>query len=174
MRNLAGIRKQLAVIAVIVCLTLSMLPGCASTSSQHTASDLQEAKVVRVVDGDTLIVNTNGVDERVRLIGVDTPESVNPDESKNTAEGKAASEHTKSLLKTGTKVWLEADSEDRDKYDRLLRYVWLEAPEDPGSEREAKEKMLNTELVKDGWADPMTIEPNTKWAYLFQELASGR
>ena len=91
--------------------------------------------------------------------------------SKNTERGKEASENTKAILTKGKSVWLEADAQDKDKYNRKLRYVWLEKPTDPNSREEAESKMLNAVLVKDGWADPMEIAPNTKWASLFDELS---
>ena len=127
---------------------------------------------MRVVDGDTFVADVNGAEEKIRLIGVDTPESVNPDESKNTERGKEASENTKSILTKGKHVWLEADVQDEDKYDRKLRYVWLEKPSDADNREEAESKMLNAVLVKDGWAVPMRIEPNVKWASMFDELST--
>ena len=77
------------------------------------------AKVKRVVDGDTLVVDLNGQEERVRLIGVDTPESVHPDDTKNIEAGKIASDFTKSKLE-GKEVELEFDVQERDHYGRLL------------------------------------------------------
>lgn len=76
-------------------------------------------KVNRVVDGDTLKVNVNGKEESLRLIGVDTPESVHPEASKNTAEGKVASEYAKSMLE-GKEIAIEFDVQERDQYGRLL------------------------------------------------------
>ncbi|MBI5798620.1 MAG: thermonuclease family protein [Candidatus Yonathbacteria bacterium] len=82
--------------------------------------------VTRVIDGDTIVVLINGVSEKVRLIGVDTPETVDP---RKTVQcfGKESSEFTKSLL-LNTSIILEADSTqgNRDRYGRLLRYVFLE------------------------------------------------
>ncbi len=141
------------------------------STEQAEAAGLEAATVERVVDGDTLLCDVGGTEQRVRLIGIDTPESVHPDESRNTEEGKEASAHVKELLPAGTAVWLQTDAEDQDKYGRSLRYVWLEAPDDAGSEEEAEAKMLNARLVADGWAEPLTIKPNTKWAGLFARLA---
>ena len=167
-----GKRKQMQIASAFatVVIAIAGFTGYATTAQQSTDSALEQASVIRVVDGDTFVANVNGTEEKIRLIGVDTPESVHPDKSKNTKEGKEASEYTKSMLQPGTKVWLEADVEKVDKYNRELRYVWLKAPKDSNSEVEAKSKMLNMILVEDGWADPLKIEPNTKWAYLFEEL----
>lgn len=80
--------------------------------------------VSRVIDGDTIVVEINGVSEKVRLIGVDTPETVDPRKPVQ-CFGKEASEFVKSLLENKA-VRLEADASqgDRDKYSRLLRYVY--------------------------------------------------
>lgn len=175
MREKRLTRPLTVFMAIALLLLAAMLCGCSQLqATNHTADDLTEATVVRVVDGDTLIANVNGADERIRLIGIDTPESVNPDDSKNTEKGREASAYVKDMLKPGTKLWLEPDTEDRDKYDRLLRYVWLDKPSDPQSAEEAKGKMLNAVLVADGWAEPMRIEPNVKWCPLFEELATSK
>lgn len=81
--------------------------------------------VLRVVDGDTIEVSSNGVSEKVRLIGVNTPETVDP-RKKVECFGSEASRFVANIL-TGTSVTLEADASqsDRDRYGRLLRYVYL-------------------------------------------------
>ncbi|MBU1935788.1 thermonuclease family protein [bacterium] len=81
--------------------------------------------VVRVVDGDTIIIEQNGKKERVRFLRVNTPESVHPDKKQNTPMGKVASDFTKKHL-NGKSVTLEFEEERRDKYDRLLAYVFVE------------------------------------------------
>ena len=81
--------------------------------------------VVRVVDGDTLIVSVDGSECRIRMIGIDTPESVHPDASRNTEQGKAAAAYTTELL-TGKQVYLEYDTDRTDDYGRTLAYVWLD------------------------------------------------
>lgn len=83
-------------------------------------------EVAKVVDGDTIDVTIEGQKNRVRLIGINTPESVDPRKPVE-CFGKEASDKTREIL-TGKKVLLEADASqtDRDKYDRLLRYVFLE------------------------------------------------
>lgn len=135
-----------------------------------TQAELAPATVARVVDGDTFQAIVGGDEATVRLIGVDTPESVNPDESKNTEEGIAASDHAKEVLYEGRQVWLQKDTSETDKYGRLLCYVWLERPDDANSAEEAKAKMLNALLVAEGWAEPMTIAPDTSYAELFESL----
>lgn len=117
--------------------------------------------VKRVVDGDTIIVQIDGEDYRVRMIGVDTPESVHPDAEKNTQEGLDASAWTKDLL-TGQSVYLEYDVDRWDDYDRLLAYVYLS----DGT------TMVNKLLLENGMARTMTIQPNSKYADSFAKIQS--
>jgi endonuclease YncB( thermonuclease family) len=101
----------------------------------------------RVVDGDTFVTGDGG---KVRLIGVDTPESVSPDESKNVPFGKVAYEYAKTLIE-GAEVSLVLDVQETDRYGRRLAYVYLE----DGS-------MFNELLVKEGYARVMTVPPNVE------------
>lgn len=114
-------------------------------------------KVVRVVDGDTIVVDFNDKDEKVRLIGIDTPESVHPDANKNTEEGITASDFTKNLL-SDKSVSLEFDVSERDRYGRLLAYVYLEG------------EMVNKTLLKEGYAQVATYPPNVAYVDDFTEL----
>jgi len=118
-----------------------------------------EAVVERVVDGDTIVVHVSGHDERVRLIGIDTPETVDPRKPVQ-CFGKEASDHTKALLPAGTVVRLERDAEARDRYDRLLAYVY----------RKSDGLFVNLELARDGYAQLLTIPPNV--AYVDQLRAA--
>lgn len=130
---------------------------------------LQQAQVVRVVDGDTLKVSIPGeADATVRLIGMDTPESVAADEARNCEEGRIALDYAKSLVAPGQTVWLSCDVSDVDRYGRLLRNVWLERPNDPADEGEIAEKMLNAILVRDGYAQVKRYKPDTTLHDLFQ------
>lgn len=127
-----------------------------------TSLKLLPARVTRVVDGDTVYVRLeNGREEKVRFIGVDTPESTREVEP----YGKKAAAYTKSRL-DGKKVYLELDVGERDKYGRLLAYVWLEPPKGD-SETELRAKMFNAKLLLAGMARVMTVPPNVKYADLF-------
>lgn len=108
-------------------------------------------KVTTISDGDTFNVNMDGRDERVRLIGVDTPETVKPN-SPQECYGKAASNFTKHML-TNQTVRLEADpiNQNRDRYDRLLRYAYLS----DGS-------LYNATLISQGYAFAYLSFPFTK------------
>src|ERR1044071_8328926 len=97
------------------------------------------ARVVRVVDGDTVVVRTGGHDERVRYIGVDTPESVKPGTPVQ-CFAKAASAANRRLV-DGRRVRLDYDAERRDRYGRLLAYVY----------RREDGEFVNAALVRDGY-----------------------
>ena len=116
--------------------------------------------VIRVIDGDTILVGTGSEEISVRLIGIDAPESVHPDETKNTPEGEAASEWLQSVLPVFSIVYLEYDVERYDKYGRTLAYVYLDD----------SKTMLNRLLLESGYAEIMTIPPNTKYERLFQAV----
>ena len=135
------------------------------------------ASMVRVVDGDTIVVEIEGNDYKVRMIGIDTPESVASEEyldctgKENTAEGMDASNLTKSILADYDTVYLAKDVSDTDKYGRLLRYVWLELPEDEYDLGEVSAKMLNAILVEKGAAQVVTYAPDTAYEQYFESLA---
>ena len=99
--------------------------NCLPVSANDTVN-LVQVEVVRVVDGDTLQVELNGKRERVRLIGVDTPETKHPRKGMQYF-GVEAFEYTKNTLENRS-VWLEFDVGQRDHYGRLLAYIWLEEP----------------------------------------------
>ena len=140
-------------------------------ASQPVATDeagLEQAEVIRVVDGDTLKVRTASGEATVRLIGMDTPESVAQDESRNCEEGVIASNYTKSLVASGSTVWLSRDVSDTDRYGRLLRYVWLKQPSDLRNEDEIASTMLNAILVREGYAQVKYYRPDTTLHDLFE------
>ena len=122
---------------------------------------IQEASIIRVVDGDTLVCIINGAEYRVRLIGIDTPESVHPEEEKNTQLGTISSQYTKDTLTGWEKVYLQFDQDPEDSYERLLAYVWM--TKDKESVGVNLENMLNYKLALDGYALPMEIKPNLSY-----------
>ena len=128
----------------------------------------EQATVLSVSDGDTVVVQIARQRERVRLIGIDTPESHPNRRAKQFAErdkrdlasiieqGKAATEFTKKLLPSGTAVRVEYDREKRDHYGRLLGYLWL-----PHGE------MVNETIITSGYAYPLTVPPNVRYRERF-------
>ncbi len=139
-----------------------------------TDKDAEKAKVLRVVDGDTLIVRLDKEQVRIRLIGIDAPESVHPDATRNCAQGKNASEHLKAGLHKGDTVYLTFDKEREDKYKRTLAYVWLTPPPQNPSEEDIKHLMLNGILVDQGFANPKAFKPNTLYKSAFESIAKQR
>lgn len=125
--------------------------------------NLVEAKVKRVVDGDTIELE-NG--KKVRLIGINTPEST----TKHEPYGKEASNYTKSKLE-GKTVYLEKDVSETDRYGRLLRYVWTDIPKNK-TEGDIKSKMFNALLVLNGFAQQSTYPPDVKYQNYFGKYAS--
>lgn len=145
----------LALLSLAVCLPLYATQNFSAT-------------VIRVVDGDTLKVSMNTQKESVRLIGVDTPESkankkAFRDSKKSGHDiqsilklGKRAAAFTRSVVKPGDTVKLELDVQPRDRYGRILAYVYL-----PDG------RMLNEVLIQSGHANLMTIPPNVRYVNRF-------
>jgi len=140
--------------------------------TEDTIAQEQErvkVELIRVVDGDTIIVNYDNEKTRVRLIGINSPESVHEDDSKNTQEGRDASAFLKKYLTDVDTVWLEFDVEQQDQYERTLAYVWMSAD---GSD--IGEDMLNGIIVKNGYADARSYEPNVKYQDALEEVEQNR
>ena len=139
----------------------SLIVACAQTetSVNHTTSvppSAQIADVVRVIDGDTIEVNISGAVHTVRYIGVDTPETKHPTRGVE-AYGPEASEKNRQLVKDKS-VYLERDVSETDRYDRLLRYVYVD------------DLMVNAVLVEEGYAQASMFPPDVKYADLFMNL----
>jgi micrococcal nuclease len=115
------------------------------------------ARVVRVVDGDTIMVDRGLGDERLRYIGMDTPETVKPG-SPVEWMGREASAANRSLVE-GETVVLEKDVSEVDQFGRLLRHVWLH--------RQAAWLLVDLELVRTGYARVSTYPPDVKYAELY-------
>ncbi len=134
------------------------------------ASAHERVLVAYVVDGDTIIVKRGGRTEKVRLIGIDTPESKENSKAFRDAErkgsdisviisqGKKATSFLRGLIKKGDSVSLEFDVVERDKYGRFLAYVYL-----------GDGRFLNELIVKSGFAYVMSIPPNVKHKNKFIE-----
>ena len=127
------------------------------------AGSSRDARVNRVVDGDTILVRSinrsgepSGVLRRVRYIGVDTPESVKPDTPVE-CFGKEAAAANRRLVE-GRIVKLVADREAFDKYGRALAYVYVD------------DKFVNAELIKGGFARTLEVPPNTSKAAELNKL----
>ncbi|MCS7172437.1 MAG: thermonuclease family protein [Armatimonadetes bacterium] len=113
-----------------------------------------EATVRHAVDGDTVEVEVHGNLERIRLIGVDTPEMRDPRPSIREV-ARLAAQFTRGRL-VGRRVGLELDVEPRDRYRRLLGYVWLGG------------RLFNLELLESGYARLYTVPPNVRYVEWFR------
>jgi micrococcal nuclease len=127
-------------------LVLVAAVACRSTGTATADQNPANATIERVVDGDTVVLRDS---TRVRLIGIDTPETVDP---RRPVEcfGAEASARAKELLPEGTRVRLEYDVERTDRYGRTLAYVY----------RADDDLFVNVELARDGYAEQLTVPPN--------------
>jgi micrococcal nuclease len=141
----ARLARPLAPLLVTLALALPAL-----------AQPALEGTVVRVVDGDTIHVRLGERLEKVRYIGVNTPEVHHPTRGEEPG-GRAAAGVNGQLL-NGRRVRLELDAQSRDRFGRLLAYVWVDAT------------MVNAELVRRGVAQVMTVPPNVRYQALFVRL----
>jgi endonuclease YncB( thermonuclease family) len=120
--------------------------------------EVEHATVVRVVDGDTIDVLLDGEKVRVRLIGVDSPDMNHP-HTCGAPEAKAMAEEL--LAQSAGRVLLEKDVSDKDRYGRLLRYVWFDMAGDP--------TMLNLQMVEQGYAKAAAYPPDTHHQRHFEQ-----
>ncbi len=152
-----------AIVLCIAVLTTACHPGSApattSPPGSPTALDAN-ATMVRAVDGDTIDVTVGNHRERVRLIGIDTPETKKPNTPVQ-CFGPEATKFTTSLLPAGSRLHLERDVVARDDYGRLLAYVYVVGD---GT-------FVNLKIIRQGYARPLPIPPNVAHAGEFSEAA---
>lgn len=148
--------QALISVFVLVLLTFLQQQGILKTATSEVTQTATEHtpgtyEVARFDDGDTIVVNMEGKEEKVRFIGVDTPETQDPRKPVQ-CFGKAASQFTKDLIGS-SRVRLEADpaNTNRDRYQRLLRYIYL--PDGT---------LVNKKIIEDGYGFALTGFPFTK------------
>ena len=160
--------KQLIIISplVLLCAFFLLFPNIGKALVRNiftgkTASGAMEGPypVAYVFDGDTIAVLKDNKEVTVRMIGIDTPESVNRDQSKNTSEGLEASLWLHERLK-GRQIYLEYDEQRMDRYGRDLAYVWLEDGK----------TLMEDELLMNGMAVTLPMEPNTRYSKHFADM----
>lgn len=169
--------RTLAALVLLAACTLYFLPrSCIPAPLAPVSEALREAvgemesrlfpqpsapvetyPVVWVIDGDTLLILKDGEEVSVRLIGIDAPESVNRDETKNTPEGEIASAWLKDFI-AGRPVALEFDEELVDRFGRTLAYVYTEGV------------LLEDEILRAGMAVTLAMDPNTRYAKHFASV----
>jgi micrococcal nuclease len=141
--------RRVGVVAALVVLAAAGGYAAGVNRSAPAAGPPGTGRVIRVVDGDTAHIMIGGEDEAVRFIGVDTPETHGRGGLRE-CFGAEATKRTESLIPPGTEVRLVRDVESRDRYGRLLAYVY----------RQRDGLFVNLALARDGYAVPLTIAPN--------------
>ena len=149
-------RSTVTYAKIALVLLVGVLSSC--TSANSLQSDV--ATIVSVIDGDTIVVEVQNQTETVRLLGVDTPETVHPNKPVK-CFGPEASAFTKATLAKGSTVKLMRDVEPRDRFQRLLVYLFL-----------ADGTLFNQLLIDRGLARTLSIEPNTAFASQFAKNES--
>ncbi len=165
----AWVRQTVGIVALSLLLGAcadtgdsSGVPGATRSGGKSPAGipdDADRAEVLAVTDGDTISVRIeDGVArEPVRFIGVDTPEKPGGNRPPE-CYGAEASQRTATMLPPGAEVFLERDTTDRDRFDRLLRYVWyIDA-------RDGRAVLANEALVREGYAIARTYPPDDLYA----------
>jgi len=144
--------------SILLVIILSLLHTSVLNSADRMGNIIYY-NVKKVVDGDTFWIDDGSPKGlKIRLIGVDAPESRNSGTKETAYFGREASDYLSSLI-AGKKVSLEYDAGHFDRYGRTLAYVYLE----DGT-------FVNAELVKNGYATVMTVPPNVKYADTFLKL----
>lgn len=149
-----------ALVPVLLAAIVAVVVALRGGDVRESGGSPGNGTVLRVIDGDTIVVRlAGGAVERVRFIGMDTPESVRPGTAVQCFALKASS-FTKQLL-DGRRVRLIGDVEARDRYGRMLAYVY----------REPDGLFVNEELVRQGYATPATFPPNVRFRDEIARLA---
>jgi|688.fasta_scaffold36144_7 micrococcal nuclease len=158
-RQSAGVIALIGVLgAVLFVGSLSLFVLILNTVARNSSTPFAaEPTVIETIDGDTIDVRIGYKRQRIRLLGIDTPETKDPRKPVQ-CFGREASERTDKLLPPGTIVQLEHDLEKHDAYNRLLAYVW----------RASDGLFVNLDLVAGGYADILSIPPNTAHADEFR------
>lgn len=159
-----------AVVIVVMLFLFLWVRHRIQTGPYSGNPQLEAVELVRVVDGDTIVVKYNNEEVRVRLLTVNCEESVHPDAERNSAEGEAASAFTKEYLTDYPILYLQFDEALYDKYDRLLAYVWLEDEVSLDSRKDVEQYMFNAILLEEGYAETVVYEPNHRYAEWFYEI----
>lgn len=154
----ARVRLGVLVLVILALLALRLVAQRWAFHAGEPASDGIRAFCQRVVDGDTIVLAGG---ERLRYIGIDTPETVDPRRPVE-AFGHEAARYNLQLVE-GREVRIELDVQERDRYGRLLGYVYVTGDD-------GREVFVNAELVRQGYARVSTWPPNVRYAEYFHQL----
>lgn len=158
-------RKILLVLLLFFCTTTLAHPEAAAAVIENTCEDDAAQEITKVVDGDTVEFSCGGELYRVRLIGIDAPETIYSSDSGQCFNEEATERMTELVLDKDVILERGEGSDDKDKYDRLLRYISV-AGEDVG-----------VKMIRDGYAEAYKVYSHEKWdAYdrLEQEAREGQ
>jgi len=158
-RQSAGLIALIGLLGAVLFIgSLSLFVLILNTVARNSSTPYAaEPTVIETIDGDTIDVRIGYKRQRIRLLGIDTPETKDPRKPVQ-CFGREASERTDELLPPGTIVRLEHDIEKHDAYNRLLAYVW----------RASDGLFVNLDLIAGGYADILSIPPNTAHADAFR------
>lgn len=148
-------------IAIVIVLAISV--GSLYLQRQKSEKEYVIAEIVYVIDGDTIIASWNGKEHKVRMIGIDAPESVSSAEEENTVYGEMSSEYTKANLQQGMKIYLTFDIERTDIYGRTLAYIWLD------KDFTDMNNLYQNQMVSEGYAIAVKYEPNILYWQVLEE-----
>ena len=151
-------------VACVALATAALLAAGGCGGDEAGPNDEIDGTVSRIVDGDTIIADLGGTEERVRYIGIDTPESVKPNAPVD-CFGPEASKENERLLPSGSPIRLVVGAEPRDRYGRLLAYVYRKSDG-------RGDLFVNADLVRRGYAKTLVFPPNTSHAAEFAKLRS--
>ena len=149
--------KRILVLLILILATVGVTVWYYNRPETPVAENVTEAVVNYVIDGDSLNVTFEGQEEQLRMIGIDCPERYNDDNTDN-ENGKLVQEYVKSAFPKGTVIYVELGEQQRDRYGRLLGYVYRD---------KAATEMFNLELIEKGYAVVLTFEPNDKYEDMF-------
>lgn len=146
-------KQIVSILGAMVVVLVATLFGIELTDDEIQEAIIADSTVMRVIDGDTVVVYLNGKEERVRLIGIDAPEVHTGGETAD-CYADASTDQLEDLI-VGKQVRLESDpsQDDRDRYDRLLRYIFLD------------QTHVNLQMVREGYAYEYTY----KKPYAYQQ-----
>jgi len=154
---------------VAICLLAALL---FVTGLEAVTAYKEPARIMRIINGDTLTILYQGKWEEIKLLGLDMPETTLNDRVYEKAlktsttpaaiinRGLAGREFVKKYLQYGSQIWIEFDVQKRDRFSRLLGYVFL-----------TDGRMLNEIILRAGLSEALLLPPNLKYQQLFQEIA---
>jgi len=164
-----GISSKLGLSGLFSDQQTTVSSGSSTTSSDPATGSIVTGQVISVVDGDTMHIQINSRNVKVRLVGVNAPEDTNQHEP----YGPEATAYARQILPVGKRIWVEVAKESHDRYGRLLAYLWLEEPPDGSATLDPNvlaRKMVSARILEQGWGKVLIIKPNIKYRSQYEAL----